>query len=1680
MNSPTPLPDSSLDRPFQTDSAPLEGPRRHSILDKNSRLSAVRPAEIQEECPKSPALFLASASKHGSEAAVLDLSVHEESKFTENKILLKRNMAALKPAIAPQVGTTRTVLLSKRPKPKKPQSMRPITQSRPRAPKTTAAKEPGPTAVKSQPHRSSPRPPLARAPQTPGSESSEDSEDSDASHSSDTSEESERGKLKRRLGKKGGEVRTESRRPTPLLQSTPTDGGEPGSSAGSSRTRGVRSAAELLEEAEDIARTDPSIHERRIQQRQPEGATLAVKTLMRGRARTVDEIIASLQAGSATDSLSASDLMIKELTERVLGHETEGEAEQKDGVVLLPTHNDLTEWQKIAEYYVERPRMVLLGRQASMYTNESKLFWNPAPPKFTFTPSFVQDKLFPKYQGSGNEMPNVLPDLYCDLQDLNESDQDLLDVQNKTVEAVIWRSQSAPDLSVLPDSGLRVPADFKAIKKEVDVVIKQLSQSKTAAVSEARSPTIPVSKEAESIPADLPEPVGSQSQLMQRQKKENVSLSDVARKAGQTYIIHPRKKSTRKKKLSPEKLAFVERKLNQPPRTLARCESLPALQRRTDPSLRVPKKTLRSRRASLPALLDFEHFAAARGGIPEDAIPREWVRDIWDSWFDEVFPPSDVETGADYPRPTPLYPERRSSIDTRHTDAEGPVPDEVDLSCTLGAEVTASDLQSEVDKLTQVIAAQRGSGAFDLCRRGALLKKLGHLTLALEDLNTVIAREPLLLDAYWHRHSIHLLKRNLGKALEDLNFIIKHNRNHADAFRSKAEIYRAQGDSTLAIINYTQAIKRGPEDDENYFRRAEMYEKTNETLLAMEDYAMAFTINPRRTDALMIHGLHHFRRSNWTVALSDFTALLKQEPRNVEARTYRGRTYAKLSQHREAIEDLSAAIYLDRNNWVAFYLRGCLLRKVHPEMAIKDLSASVLINDSFENLSAFLHRGVLYAEQSRWASAVGDFERVLKLDRCVPVAHVNLGLVYMLKMENHSEAIRRFTNALKVDPTYIRAHICRAQAYAKVRDLPRALKDITHAIHLQPNTHHLYIMRGQYLCDMKDFELARFCIRYAAEMNKALGSSPIQQAAVQSFLGNNARAIACLSSATRTRPSPSAFILLGKTQMKARKYTDAIESFEKVLTPLCPDRDCCSAPDAAEVFYLTGLCHVAQANLLQAVEAFSSAVKISPDSADALYQRGLCRMHLQQSKCVQDFNRALSINPNLFQVYLSRAAFYGSKGRFSKAILNCNEALRIQPRSVRAYLYRGALKFFMKIYRYAVQDLTTAIEIDETCSLAYYNRGVCYQQMKEHGKALKDYGRVQHLGSRKEVELKVLINRGLLYVELNDPNNALQDFKAASRKSPEDASNFHAVGVLHHRLGHLEEATAAFTQALRLRPFFLEAYVGRGNVYMDYGHQDATKQAQRDFLTALHLNPTCAKARLGLAFNFQVLGRFSKAWNQLTIAIEVDPSCWAAYEGRSVINLQMGHTFSAFQDINAALKYNPLSDQLITNRGVINQFMGDKVNAMKDYQAAIAHNPQYALAYFNAANLYFYNRQFEQASEYYSKAFDLDPSDDSAALNRAIARTLLGNVPEALRDFSAACKLNPFSTHVYFNRANLYISVKKYKSAEKDLSQALLLQPNDALVYKLRADVRGKLGSTELAVSDYKKAVRLEEAAQGV
>ncbi|XP_063118718.1 tetratricopeptide repeat protein 6 isoform X4 [Rattus norvegicus] len=1310
-----------------------------------------------------------------------------------------------------------------------------------------------------------------------------------------------------------------------------------------------------------------------------------------------------------------------------------------------------------------KANLQLSGEEVSAYPGTSKMFWNLTAPKFAIPESTMRETLYPKYESV--QTSRLLT------EKLSESQSEII-LESYTKRSfknlIIKKSASCEDIqkySSVPYTRLKrskstvelrkreIPPQF-IMKDDIDSNLQQLAYQRQKEMERQ------VAKQRALLDLPIKDSLESLHET-ESLKCLSVSLVEASRQAGISYIVFPSKrKKVLKKGFKFHRAAQVYEQLSRPPKKIERSVSHGVLPGERKYFLKVPLYERQIRCPSVPTLLNFDQFVQSRGGIPENTDPRKWVLELFTKERCQRTR-TPVALSVQKSAPEPVIEISKLEL----TDY---------VKCNLPPEVIKY-YESELELLTQEIKSEKKNPAFAYCRRGAIYRKLGKLQSAMNDLQETIFVEPLFLNAYWHRHFIYLFQDKINDALDDLNFITKYNKNHAEAYLSKAEIFREKNDITLAILNYSQAIKCRPKDASLYFKRGEMYEKTNK-VLAIDDFSKCIYYDPKRSDALWKRGMFYFENENWTGAVYDFTSLLKLEPHNSQARTNRGRAYFKRNLFKQATEDFSAAIHSDPNNWLALYYRACLFRKCSPQRALQDYSVSVLINDGYDNLNCFLHRGILYTELKFWMLAVCDFETVVTLERTATLAYINIGLIYLQHLDNYTEAFWWFTEAIRVDPLYIQSYICRAETYSKLHKLKKAVTELSRAIHLQPDAIHLYIIRGQYLLMMKSYDLAKLTIFQVAEMNKGvIELSPIQEALIYSFCENHDKAIHVLEGVIANKPDISTYALLAKAQMKAKRIKESVRLFKKALELYTfSDKGPAATSVSADCLYNLGLCYMEEGNFQMAYESFTKAVRANPDFAEAFYHRGLCKVKLNKQHSILDFNRALTLNPEHYQAYLSRVAYYGLKGRYSKAILNCNEAIRLYPESVRAYICRGVLKYYNRNYKLAITDLTTAVGMDKNSYTAFYNRALCYTKIKKHEMALRDYGIVLLLQAGETIALNTLVNRGLIYTELEQYGFALEDFKEASMISETSVKLCQATAMCHHRIKEFQGAVEFFTRAIKINPRYLDAYIGRGNSYMEYEQNKAMIQAQKDFLRALHLDPSNLKARISLGYNLQAQGKFQKAWQHFTIGIEANPKNYLAYEGRAVVCLQMSNYFAAMQDINCAIKINSTAE-FLTNRGVIHEFMGQQQNAMADYQAAISLDPNYSLAYFNAGNIYLHHRQFSQATDYFSTALKLNPENECALMNRAVTNSVLKKYEEAEKDFSHAMELCPHWAALYFNRASFYVYLKKYELAEEDLDRALSLKPDDAIMYNLRAQVRGKIGLIEEAMCDYNQALDLEE-----
>ncbi|KAM9239187.1 LOW QUALITY PROTEIN: tetratricopeptide repeat protein 6 [Leptosomus discolor] len=384
-----------------------------------------------------------------------------------------------------------------------------------------------------------------------------------------------------------------------------------------------------------------------------------------------------------------------------------------------------------------------------------------------------------------------------------------------------------------------------------------------------------------------------------------------------------------------------------------------------------------------------------------------------------------------------------------------------------------------------------------------------------------------------------------------------------------------------------------------------------------------------------------------------------------------------------------------------------------------------------------------------------------------------------------------------------------------------------------------------------------------------------------------------------------------------------------------------------------------------AIRDFTTVIKEDPSNDQvssvifAYLNIGLILLlHLNQYyEAIKQFTNAVEIDPlngrayvcraqAYHKVYMSRAAYYGTKGKYSKAILNCNEAIRILPNS-EAYFYRGTLKYQNKTFKAAIEDLTKTIDLNKTCILAYYNRAVCYNQIKGFTQAQKDFLRAIHLNP--------------MYIKARL-----------------------CLGDNLQALGKLQSTWSQFTVAICIDPKRHAAYDGRA-VCLQVGE---TFAAFQDTNATLKLTVTTPWLTNRGIIN-QLMGYLPCAVKDYQQAISVDPNYALAY----------------FNAANIVLQHDPRNESAVMNRAITNTLANNSEEAKADFEKAICLCPFSAAVYFNTANFCNGLKQYELAEKDISTALSVQPNDALMYKFRADIHGKFGFNKEAVEDYKQAISI---------------------------------------------------------------------------
>lgn len=317
----------------------------------------------------------------------------------------------------------------------------------------------------------------------------------------------------------------------------------------------------------------------------------------------------------------------------------------------------------------------------------------------------------------------------------------------------------------------------------------------------------------------------------------------------------------------------------------------------------------------------------------------------------------------------------------------------------------------------------------------------------------------------------------------------------ATVFAQTSEIQINQAREAITKQDYPSALtaietvlKTEPKNDAALAEKARVLFFQKKFAEALAEIGKALAINPKNFVALNLRGLIKTSNNDDAGAVADFTAAINANPAFSKAYANRATTNIRLRAKQDLIiTDFLKARELDPTS-AAIAKEIAVFCLNHTEFGckpeIEDLmklspNGYAYYLRGLRELDRVLEKGSIYSNyQESSAKALADFEKAIALDKKIadyPNFYRQFGRIhyfaktYAASIENLNKQIAADTATNKKSAWN---YIQRSQTYMAMGDWAAALKDFDELERIDPKIPQIYLGRGDYFRDAKDYDKA--------------------------------------------------------------------------------------------------------------------------------------------------------------------------------------------------------------------------------------------------------------------------------------------------------------------------------------------------------------------------------------------------------------------------------------------------------------------------------------------------------------------------------------------------------------------------------------------------------------------------------
>ena len=379
------------------------------------------------------------------------------------------------------------------------------------------------------------------------------------------------------------------------------------------------------------------------------------------------------------------------------------------------------------------------------------------------------------------------------------------------------------------------------------------------------------------------------------------------------------------------------------------------------------------------------------------------------------------------------------------------------------------------------------------------------------------------------------------------------------------------------------------------------------------------------------------------------------------------------------------------------------------------------------------------------------------------------------------------------------------------------------------------------------------------------------------------------------RKIPEYWMNLGFYCGTAGLHQEAIDAYTQALR---------IRPDLAEAFYYLGLSYSALQKYSDAIDAFKQAIRIKPHYLEALYNLGVaCEDVGLHQEGIETFSQVLKLKPDCAEAYYGLGGAYTNLSRYQDAVDAFRQAVKLKPDYVEAYYNLGVACGLLGRYGEAADACKQALKLKPDLAEAHNNLGVAYLKLNRYEEAMDAYNQALKLRpDYQDARYNLEFTSAKFYSSLKRHAEAVNALQRAIKIRPDSFEAYDTLGSLCTMLGRYQEAADASQEAVKIKP---DSFNAQNNLAVACGMLNRWSEAADAYREAVRMKPDAAvNVYYGLGYACAAVGRYQEAADAYKQALKSKPDYAEAHLGLGIAHVLMNRKDLAREEYEALKKLN--------------------------------------------------------------------------------------------------------------------------------------------------------------------------------